>query len=74
MTAQAGDNTRERPSGLIDSEPFKRATTVCMRAVSGDHELDVVFGEDRPAIVLYACVQSRVIMSWMSSSVKTAPL
>ena len=51
MTAQAGDNTRERPSGLIDSEPFKRATTVCMRAVSGDHELDVVFGEDRPAIV-----------------------
>ena len=51
MTAQAGDNTRERPSGLIDSEPFKRATTVCMRTVSGDHELDVVFGEDRPAIV-----------------------
>lgn len=51
MTAQSGDNSRERPSGLVNSEPFKRATTVCMRAVSGDRELEVAFGEDRPSIV-----------------------
>ncbi|WP_297322907.1 cobaltochelatase subunit CobT [uncultured Bartonella sp.] len=51
MTAQSGDNSRERPSGLVDSEPFKKATTVCMRAVSGDRELEVVFSDDRPAIV-----------------------
>ena len=51
MTAQSGDNSRERPSGLINSEPFKMATTVCMRAVSGDRELEVAFGEDRPSIV-----------------------
>ena len=51
MTAQSGDNSRERPSGLVDSEPFKKAITVCMRAVSGDRELEVVFSDDRPSLV-----------------------
>ncbi|EKF17183.1 cobalt chelatase large subunit [Nitratireductor pacificus pht-3B] len=31
-------------------DPFKRAVTACMRAVSGDHELDVSFSKDKPAL------------------------
>ncbi|WP_244467864.1 cobaltochelatase subunit CobT [Nitratireductor soli] len=31
-------------------DPFKRAVTACMRAVSGDHELDVTFSKDKPAL------------------------
>lgn len=51
MTAEAGDNSRDRPSGPIDSEPFKRAVTACMRAVSGVRELEVAFSNDRPTII-----------------------
>lgn len=50
MTSDVGDNSRERPSGPIDSEPFKRAVTACMRAVSGARELEVNFSNDRPAM------------------------
>jgi len=51
MTAETGDNSRERPSGLVDSEPFKRAVSACMRAVCGVRGLEVVFSDDRPSIV-----------------------
>lgn len=51
MTAESGDNSRERPTGPIDSEPFKRAVSACMRAVSGARELEIAFGNDRPSMV-----------------------
>ncbi len=45
-----GDNSRERKSGPVDSEPFKRALTACMRAISGENELEVAFSNDSPAL------------------------
>ncbi|KXF79269.1 cobalt chelatase [Paramesorhizobium deserti] len=48
--AGPGDNTRERPKGPVDTEPFKRAVTACMRAIAGSNELEVAFGNDRPAL------------------------
>ncbi len=48
--ASAGDNSRAKSQPLPDSEPFKRALTACMRAIAGDHELEVNFSKDRPAL------------------------
>ncbi|GAB1580214.1 cobaltochelatase subunit CobT [Phyllobacterium phragmitis] len=48
--AGPGDNTRERPKGPVDAEPFKRAVTACMRAIAGSNELEVAFSNDRPAL------------------------
>ncbi|MEJ5086005.1 cobaltochelatase subunit CobT [Brucella pseudogrignonensis] len=45
-----GDNSRERKNGPVDSEPFKRAMTATMRAISGENELEVAFSNDRPAL------------------------
>lgn len=50
MTAKRGDNSRKAPSKPVDSEPFKRAVTTCMRAVAGSKKLDVSFGNDRPSM------------------------
>ncbi|TKT75293.1 cobaltochelatase subunit CobT [Aquamicrobium sp. LC103] len=48
--AGPGDNTRNRPNKGGDTDVFKRAVTVCMRAIAGDHELEVAFAKDRPAL------------------------
>ena len=48
--AGRGDNSRAKPSGTVDAEPFRRALTGCVRAIAGDHDLEVVFGTDRPGI------------------------
>lgn len=48
--AGPGDNTRNRPKTGAETDSFKRALTVCMRAISGDHELEVSFAKDRPAL------------------------
>ena len=40
--------TRSKTGSEADS--FKRAVTVCMRAISGDHELEVAFAKDKPAL------------------------
>jgi len=48
--AGPGDNSRARGNAQIDTEPFKRALTGCMRAISGDHELEVSFTGDRPGL------------------------
>jgi cobaltochelatase CobT len=48
--AGPGDNTRNRPKNGSDTDVFKRAVTVCMRAISGDHELEVGFAKDKPAL------------------------
>ncbi|MVA96146.1 cobaltochelatase subunit CobT [Nitratireductor sp. CAU 1489] len=31
-------------------DPFKRAVSVCMRAISGDGELEIAFAKDKPAL------------------------
>jgi len=31
-------------------DPFKRALTGCVRAIAGDHEVEVVFSKDKPAL------------------------
>ncbi|MGN6550304.1 MAG: cobaltochelatase subunit CobT, partial [Pararhizobium sp.] len=48
--AGRGDNTRQKSGGPIDAEPFKRALTGCIRSIAGDHELEVVFANDRPGL------------------------
>jgi cobaltochelatase CobT len=48
--AGPGDNTRNKPKTGGDADVFKRAVTVCMRAISGDHELEVGFAKDKPAL------------------------
>ncbi len=48
--AGPGDNTRSKPKPGADTDLFKRSVTVCMRAVSGDRELEVAFAKDRPAL------------------------
>jgi cobaltochelatase CobT len=47
--AGPGDNIRRKPGKPVDTEPFKRAVTSCMRAMAGDPELEVVFATDKPA-------------------------
>lgn len=48
--AGPGDNTRNRPKSGSDTDAFKRSVVVCMRAISGDKELEVGFAKDRPAL------------------------
>jgi cobaltochelatase CobT len=48
--AGPGDNTRNKPKNGSDTDVFKRAVTVCMRAISGDHELEVGFAKEKPAL------------------------
>lgn len=48
--AGAGDNSRERRHAPLDTEPFKRAVTACVRAIAGSHEFEVGFSNDRPAL------------------------
>src|SRR3989337_401460 len=48
--AGPGDNIRSRSKTGSEADSFKRAVTVCMRAISGDHELEVAFAKDKPAL------------------------
>ncbi|WP_292386714.1 cobaltochelatase subunit CobT, partial [Mesorhizobium sp.] len=48
--AGPGDNTRNKPKNGSEADSFKRAVTVCMRAVAGDKDLEVGFAKDRPAL------------------------
>jgi cobaltochelatase CobT len=48
--ARPGDNLRGKPRAPVESETFRRALTVCMRAIAGDPELEVTFARDRPAL------------------------
>ncbi len=49
--AGPGDNsTRSKPKANGEGEAFKRAVSVCMRAIAGDHDLEVGFAKDRPAL------------------------
>ena len=48
--AGPGDNTRNKPKTGSEADAFKRAVTVCMRAISGDNEFEVGFAKDKPAL------------------------
>ncbi|MGX9142819.1 cobaltochelatase subunit CobT [Mesorhizobium sp. 128a] len=48
--AGPGDNTRNKSKTGSEADSFKRAVTVCMRALAGDKELEVGFAKDRPAL------------------------
>jgi len=48
--AGPGDNTRNKPRSGSETDAFKRSVTVCMRAISGDKEMEVGFAKDRPAL------------------------
>ncbi|WP_206521210.1 cobaltochelatase subunit CobT, partial [Mesorhizobium sp. M7A.F.Ca.CA.002.07.1.1] len=50
MMAGPGDNTRNKSKTGSEADSFKRAVTVCMRAIAGDKELEVGFAKDRPAL------------------------
>ena len=48
--AGPGDNSKAKPGGPVDLEPFKRALTGCVRSIANDGELEVVFANDRPGL------------------------
>lgn len=48
--AKPGDNVRDRPVKGGDTDAFKRAVTVCVRALAGDGELEVTFSKERPGM------------------------
>ena len=48
--AGPGDNTRGKSRGSGEADNFKRSVSVCMRAISGDNELEVAFAKDKPAL------------------------
>ncbi|GAA2832006.1 cobaltochelatase CobT subunit [Aminobacter aminovorans] len=48
--AGPGDNTRNKSKTGSEADSFKRAMTVCMRAISGDNGLEVAFAKERPAL------------------------
>ena len=48
--AGPGDNTRAKPKSGNDTDAFKRAVSVCMRAISGDNAFEVSFTKDKPAL------------------------
>ncbi|MEO4000648.1 cobaltochelatase subunit CobT [Mesorhizobium sp. CAU 1732] len=48
--AGPGDNTRNKSGKGGDTDAFKRAVSVCMRAMAGDNELEVAFAKEKPAL------------------------
>ncbi|MFC5387695.1 cobaltochelatase subunit CobT [Aquamicrobium segne] len=48
--AGPGDNTRNRPKAGAETDGFKRAVTVAVRAISNDKEMEVTFTRDKPAM------------------------
>jgi cobaltochelatase CobT len=48
--AGPGDNTRNKSKAGTEADSFKRAVTVCMRAISGDKEMEIAFAKDKPAL------------------------
>jgi len=48
--AGPGDNTRGKPKNGTEMDAFKRAVSVCVRAISGDREMEVAFSKEKPAL------------------------
>ena len=49
--AGPGDNTRAKPKNGTEMDAFKRAVSICVRAISGDREMEVAFSKEKPALV-----------------------
>ncbi len=49
--AGTGDNTRGKPKNGTEMDAFKRAVSVCVRAISGDREMEVSFSKEKPVLV-----------------------
>jgi cobaltochelatase CobT len=49
--AGPGDNTRGKPKNGTEMDAFKRAVSVCVRAISGDREMEVAFSKEQPALM-----------------------
>ncbi|KQQ79808.1 cobaltochelatase subunit CobT [Aureimonas sp. Leaf324] len=51
MASRIGDNSTKAPRGKApDREPFRRAVAGCMRAIAGDAELEITYGNERPGL------------------------
>jgi cobaltochelatase CobT len=48
--AGPGDNSRAKPKTGADGELVKRAIATCVRAISGDAQMEVSFAKDKPAL------------------------
>ena len=48
--AGRGDNSRAKPGAFVDTEPFRRAVTGCVRSVAANAEVEVSFANDRPGL------------------------
>ncbi len=48
--SSAGDNIRGKVKGGSETDAFKRAITVCMRAIAADKALEVSFSKDKPGL------------------------
>ncbi|KQT44388.1 cobalt chelatase [Aureimonas sp. Leaf454] len=48
--ARIGDNSKPGAKGAPDREPFRRAVAGCMRAIAGDRDLEVTYGNERPGL------------------------
>ncbi len=50
MAGQGDNSTRGARKTNGEGETFRRAISVCVRAIAGDHGLEVTFAKDRPAL------------------------
>ncbi len=48
--AEPGDNTKSGPKIGGNTDVFKRAVTGCVRAIAGDHEVEVGFSKEKSAL------------------------
>lgn len=48
--AQPGDNSQNRVKAGTETDAFKRAVSVTLRAISGDRDMEVAFAKDKPAL------------------------
>lgn len=48
--AGPGDNTKSAPKLGGDTDGFKRAVSTCVRAIAGDHDIEVGFSKDKPTL------------------------
>ena len=48
--AGPGDNSRAKTGKGVETDTFKRAVSLCVRAISGDAEMEVSFSKEKPAL------------------------
>lgn len=45
-----GDNSKPKSSGMVDTEPLRRAITGCVRSIAANGEVEVSFANERPGL------------------------